>query len=336
MVGAVVVTPAGIVAGSGFHARAGEAHAEVHALGHAGEAARGATLYCTLEPCSHDGRTPPCVDRILEAGVTRVVAAVEDPNPLVAGGGLRRLRAAGIAVEVGLRRDEAVRLNRAFFTALERRRPFVIAKAATSLDGCVAARRGASTRLTSAPADRHSQMLRAEVDAIGVGTGTLLIDDPRLTVREVYRERPLARVIFDRRLRTPPSARVFTTLAAGPVYIIATAPALAADPASAQALASVGATMVAVPDASLASALGALAALGIQCLLVEGGPTLQAAFWQARLVDAVRLIVTPRMMGAAGVPWLGRDQAAIPSLFRVEVTPCGPDVIIEGDVYWTG
>lgn len=335
MVGAVVVTPSGVVAGSGFHARAGEPHAEVHALGQAGEAARGATLYCTLEPCSHHGRTPPCVDRIIEAGVVRVVAAVDDPNPRVAGGGLRRLREAGIAVEVGVRREESVRLNRPFFSTMVRRRPFVLAKAATSLDGFVAASRGTATRLTSAAADRQNQLLRAEADAIGVGSGTLLVDDPQLTVREVYRERPIARVIFDRRLRTPPSARIFSTLAAGPVLIVTAASGRETDPAHARALESAGATLVDAPDASLASALTALAAHGVQYLVVEGGPTLHAALWQERLVDAARIIVTPRIIGAGGVPWVGRAQAPVASLSRVAVTPCGPDVIIEGDVYWS-
>ena len=142
MVGAVVVTPDGVVAGSGFHERAGQPHAEVHALDAAGEAARGATLYCTLEPCSHHGRTPPCVDRIVAAGIARVVAAVQDPNPRVAGAGFRALKNAGVRVDVGVHAEEAARLNRPFFSVMQRGRPFVMAKAATSLDGRVAARAG--------------------------------------------------------------------------------------------------------------------------------------------------------------------------------------------------
>ena len=203
LVGAVVVTPDGVVAGTGYHARAGEPHAEVHALREAGGAARGATLYCTLEPCSHTGRTPPCVDRILESGVARVVAAVGDPNPRVSGRGFLRLREAGVRVEVGEGEAAARRLNRPFFSAMRRGRPYVIVKAVTSLDGRVAAGPGAPTRLSSPATDRRTHALRAEVDAIAIGSGTVLVDDPLLTARGVYRSRPLARVIFDRRLRTP-------------------------------------------------------------------------------------------------------------------------------------
>jgi diaminohydroxyphosphoribosylaminopyrimidine deaminase/5-amino-6-(5-phosphoribosylamino)uracil reductase len=335
MVGAVVVTADGVVAGAGFHERAGEPHAEVRALDAAGDAARGATLYCSLEPCSHHGRTPPCVDRILAAGVARVVAAVQDPNPRVAGAGFAALRRAGVRVDVGVRGEEAARLNRSFFTAIRFGRPFVTAKIATSLDGRVAAAPGAATRLSSAPSDRLTQVLRARADAVGVGAGTVLADDPFLTVRDVFRERPLARVIFDRRLRTPPSARIFTTLASGPVYVLTTAEGRAREASKARALEAAGATVVATLDGEIPAALATLAGLGIQSLLVEGGPVLHDALWRARVVDAVRVIVTPRVLGAAGVPWLASARFSVPSLRHVDVAPCGPDVIIEGDVYRT-
>jgi len=334
LVGAVVVTPEGIVAGSGYHERAGDPHAEVHALRAAGEAARGSTLYCTLEPCCHVGRTPPCVDSILHAGVRRVVAAVEDPNPRVAGRGFRHLRDAGVQVDVGVCGEAAVRVNRPFFSVMQRGRPFVIAKAATSLDGRVAAEPGVMTRLSSAPADRRSQSLRAEVDAVAIGSATLLVDDPRLTVRDVFRERPLARVIFDRRLRARPSARVFSTAEAGPVFVVTTAMSIARDAGRARALESAGARLVAVPD-GVSGALAALVPLGIHSVLLEGGPTLQAAFWRAHLVDAVRLIVTPRVLGPGGVPWVERSRAPWSSLSHVEVQPCGEDILIEADVYRT-
>jgi diaminohydroxyphosphoribosylaminopyrimidine deaminase/5-amino-6-(5-phosphoribosylamino)uracil reductase len=331
LVGAVVVTPDGVVVGTGFHERAGEPHAEVHALRAAGEAARGATLYCTLEPCNHVGRTPPCVDRILGAGVARVVAAVEDPNPRVAGRGFLRLRQAGVTVDVGAGEAAARRLNRPFFSAMRRGRPYVIVKAVTSLDGRVAAAGGGPTRLSSPAADRRTHALRAEVDAIAVGSGTMLADNPLLTARGVYRCRPLARVVFDRRLRTPVSARVFSTLDAGPLVIVA-GPRAPAD--AARALETAGARVLTTAG-GLADALRLLVPMGVQSVLVEGGPAVHAALWRERAADAVRLVVAPRALGEAGVPWVERVIAPWASWRRVSVEPCGGDVIIEADVHWT-
>jgi diaminohydroxyphosphoribosylaminopyrimidine deaminase/5-amino-6-(5-phosphoribosylamino)uracil reductase len=331
LVGAVVVTPEGVVAGAGFHERAGEPHAEVHALREAGESARGATLYCTLEPCNHVGRTPPCVDRILESGVARVVAAVEDPNPLVAGRGFTRLRQAGVRVDVGTCGGAARRLNRPFFSAMRRGRPYVILKAVTSLDGRVALAGGRPVRLSAPAADRRTHALRAEVDAIAVGSGTILADDPRLTARGAYRGRPLARVIFDRRLRTPASARVFATMDAGPVIVVAGPDAPLG---AARALTSAGARVV-TADGRLASALRLLVPMGVQSILVEGGPAVHAALWRERAADAVRLVVAPRALGAAGVPWVEHTVAPWASWHLVSVQPCGGDVIIEADVHWT-
>ena len=330
-VGAVVVTPEGVVAGTGYHQRAGEPHAEVFALREAGGAARGATLYCTLEPCSHFGRTPPCVDRVLEAGVARVVAAVEDPNVRVSGGGVRRLRQAGVRVDLGVGERAARRLMRPFFSAIRRGRPYVIVKAVTSLDGRVAGAAGGPTRLSSPAADRRTHALRAEVDALAVGSGTMLADDPLLTVRGVYRGRPLARVIFDRRLRTPVSARVFSTLDAGPLVVVSGpgAPARAA-----RALEAAGAQVVAA-DGSLCDALRLLVPMGVQSVLVEGGPTVHAALWREHAADAVRLVVASRALGAAGVPWVEPAVAPWASWRPVSVAPCGGDVIIEADVHWT-
>ena len=187
MVGAVVVSPEGVVLGQGFHARAGERHAEIHALDEAGEGTQGATLYCTLEPCSHVGRTGPCVVRIVESGIARVVAAVEDPNPLVRGRGFAYLKEHGVDVEVGVGAATATCLNQPFFTLTRERRPFVVLKAATSLDGYIAESPGRRTALTSEVANRHAQRVRAEIDAIGVGSGTVLADDPLLTPRGPFR-----------------------------------------------------------------------------------------------------------------------------------------------------
>jgi diaminohydroxyphosphoribosylaminopyrimidine deaminase/5-amino-6-(5-phosphoribosylamino)uracil reductase len=307
IVGACVVSDEGVVLGQGAHEFAGGPHAEINALDEAGADARGATLYCTLEPCSHTGKTGPCTERIIAAGIRRVVAAMGDPFPQVNGRGFAALRAYGIEVDVGVERDAAVRLNQPFLTTVRQGRPFVILKAATSLDGRIAAAPGERTPLTSAAALRHAQYMRAQVDAIGVGSETMLVDDPLLTVREVYRERPLTRVIFDRRGRVPSSARIFSTLSAGPIMV--------------------------VTSNALDDALRELASQGIQSLLLEGGATLHAAAWDAGVVDYVQLYVAPRWLGQDGVPLLAGRGFASASLVDRRVEQIGPDVLIEGYVH---
>ena len=309
VVGASIVTDEGVVVGDGAHERAGEPHAEVHALNEAGARARGATLYCTLEPCSHTGRTGPCTERIIAAGIRRVVAAMEDPFPLVRGRGFAALRAHGIEVDEGLGREEAVRLNQPFLTAVRDGRPFVIVKAAASLDGRIARAPGERTPITSAEANRRVQYLRAQVDAIGVGSETVLADDPLLTVRDVYRERPLIRVIFDRRRRTPASARVFSTIKDGPVLVIGSR------------------------GEDLQSVLRHLASEGVQSLLLEGGAQIHAAAWDAGLVDYVQLFVAPVALGPAGVPLFGGRPWSMSSLIDPKVELLGPDTLIEGYVH---
>jgi diaminohydroxyphosphoribosylaminopyrimidine deaminase/5-amino-6-(5-phosphoribosylamino)uracil reductase len=332
MVGAIVVSPDGVVVGQGFHERAGQPHAEVRALVMAGERGHGATMYCTLEPCCHQGRTGPCAPRIVEAGIKRVVAATLDPNPLVDGRGFDYLRERGVAVELGVGQSAAVRLNQPFFTLTREGRPFVILKAATSLDGYIAATPGAPTRLTSANANRHAHLVRAEVDAIGVGVGTVLADDPLLTARGVYREGPLTRVIFDRRLRTPPAARVLSTGEAGPVIIVTEAAAAArADLRS--ALEARGAEIEIARDGSFAAALERLAARQIGSLLLEGGAALHASAWDAGLVDYVRLYITPQVIGAGGLRLLNGRSFSSSALLERRVEPLGPDVLIEGYVH---
>lgn len=333
VVGACVVTDEGVMVGHGSHERAGEPHAEVYALKAAGECARGATLYCTLEPCVHVGRTGPCTEQIIAAGIRRVVAAIEDPDPRVKGRGFTELRAAGIAVDVGVCRAEAARLNEPFFTTIREGRPFVILKAATSLDGRLAEAPGRRTRLTSEPASRRVQFTRARVDAIAVGSETLLVDDPALTARDVFRSRPLARVIFDRRLRTPSTARVFSTLAAGPVIILTSQQAAASDPARAAALTDAGATLVVESEPGIAPMLRRLVAFDIQCVLLEGGAAVQAAAWEEGVVDYVQVYVTPHVLGGDGVALPDALTRAIPSLVDAHVEACGRDVIIEGYVH---
>ena len=331
LVGACVVTPEGVVVGQGAHERAGEPHAEVHALNEAGELARGATLYCTLEPCAHVGRTGPCAQRIIDAGIARVVAAMQDPFPLVQGRGFALLRDQGIQVDVGLEHDAAVRLNQPFLTAVREQRPFVILKSAVSADGYVAAGPGERTPITSAAALRHAQFTRAWVDAIGVGSETVLVDDPLLTARDVYRERPLARVVFDRRLRTPPDARLLTTLDAGPVIIV-TDPERAGGPA-ARALAAAGATVLAQGAPGIAGALAMLPSHGIQSMLLEGGAVLHAACWDAALVDYVQLYQAPQRLGSKGVAMPCHGSLLAENLIDRRVTQLGPDQLTEGYVH---
>ena len=332
MVGAVVVSSDGVVVGHGYHHRAGEAHAEVHALDMAGGRARGGTLYSTLEPCSHMGRTGPCAVRIVEAGIERVVAAVIDPNPRVSGRGVAFLSEHGVQVEIGQGREAATELNQPFFTLVKKRRPFVVMKAALSQDGFMAATPGRPTRLTSACADRHAQRVRAEIDAIGVGVGTILSDDPQLTSRVAYRERPLTRVVFDRELRTPANARILSTPDAGPVIIVTTAHS---SPAADQrrSLEAHGAQVAVASDGSFRAALQCLGERDISSLLLEGGAALQCAAWQEDVVDFVRLYVTPHVLGSGGVPFLDGCRFSTTALAGRRVVPLGPDVLIEGYVH---
>jgi diaminohydroxyphosphoribosylaminopyrimidine deaminase / 5-amino-6-(5-phosphoribosylamino)uracil reductase len=332
MVGAVVVSSDSVVVGHGYHQRAGEAHAEVLALDMAGERARGGTLYSTLEPCSHKGRTGPCAVRIVQAGIERVVAAVIDPNPCVSGQGLAYLSQHGVRVDIGPGREAATALNQPFFTLVRKRRPFVIMKAALSQDGFLAAAPRRPTRMTSACADRHAQRVRAEIDAIGVGVGTILADDPQLTSRGAYRARPLIRVVFDRKLRTPPGARVLSTREAGPVIIVTTAPASGRAEVR-KALEAQGAEIAIAADGSMRAALDQLGERDVSSLLLEGGAAVQCSAWHEDVVDFVRVYVTPHVLGAGGVPFLEGCRFSTTALAERRVVPLGPDVLIEGYVH---
>lgn len=331
VVGAVVVSSDGVVVGQGYHAEAGGPHAEICALDAAGERARGATLYCTLEPCNHTGRTGPCVPRIVDAGIARVVAAMEDPNPIVKGRGFTALSARGVRVDVGVASDLAALLNQPFTTRMREGRPFVILKAAISTDGCLARRHGERTALTSGPANRHAHRFRAEVDAIAVGVGTVRTDDPVLTPRGVFRALPLTRVIFDRQLRTPAHAAVLSTAAAGPVIILTTAAGAAREDVR-RALERPGVEFL-VTDGSVHSALRMLGTRGVSSLLVEGGAGLHTAVWDAGVVDYVRLYVSPHTFGAEGVRFLPSRRLSSMEWPERRVTPLGPDVLIEGYVH---
>jgi diaminohydroxyphosphoribosylaminopyrimidine deaminase / 5-amino-6-(5-phosphoribosylamino)uracil reductase len=330
MVGALVVDDDGVIVGRGAHEVAGGPHAEVIALAAAGERARGATLYCTLEPCSHTGRTGPCAPVVVEAGIRRAVIAMEDPNPLVHGSGLAHLRERGIDVIVGVEHDAAARQNAAFLTRMRLGRPHVILKAALSVDGRMAAAPGVRTPLTGPAANRRVQRQRAEVDAIAIGSGTLLTDDPLLTPRGAYRARPLTRVVFDRRLRTPPSARLFSTVNAGPVIIVSTRQACADGGDRVARLESAGALILAPPTDDICTALRVLGDLGLTSLLIEGGAALHAAAIDAGVVDEVHVYIAPLALGPAAVEWIGRGRLAWEGLRDRRALWLGADVLVEG------
>ena len=332
MVGATIVDRGGAIVGDGWHRRAGTPHAEIHALAEAGPRAAGATLICTLEPCCHHGRTGPCVDAILSAGIVRVIAAVEDPDARVAGQGFAKLRAGGVDVLTGVERNAAVALNAAFFCATRRQRPWVIAKAGVSVDGMVAAGRGQRTAITSESSWRDAQRRRAEVDAVAVGIETVLADDPLLTVREVYRARPLTRVVFDRALRTPPAARLLSTVAAGPVVILGAAGAVEAADGRAEGLRRAGAEVVSF-DGTVSDALGALGGLGVQSLLVEGGPRLHRAVAEAGMIDQVELYIAPSVALPGGVPFAPPGALPLAGLQDLRVEMVGDDVVLRGYVH---
>lgn len=282
------------VLGEGFHARAGGPHAEVEALRAAGGPVRGATAYVTLEPCSHHGRTPPCADALVAAGIARVVYAVGDPNPRVDGNGAARLRAAGVVVEGGLMAVEARALNPGFLSRMERGRPFVRLKLATSLDGRTALASGESRWITGEAARADVQRLRARSGAVMTGIGTVLADDPRLDVRLPGTPRQPLRVVLDRRLALPPVARILDP--PGETLVL-TGPGSGA----AEALRARGARVESVPEAGrgldLAAVLARLAGLEVNELLVEAGPTLAGALLDAGLVDELVLYVAPVMLG---------------------------------------
>jgi diaminohydroxyphosphoribosylaminopyrimidine deaminase/5-amino-6-(5-phosphoribosylamino)uracil reductase len=328
MVGAVVVSRDGVVVGQGWHQQAGEPHAEVHALDEAGGRATGGTLYVTLEPCCHVGRTGPCTRRVIGSRIARVVAAMTDPDPRVSGRGFAELRTHGIDVECGVEEAQAMRLNEAFRCVGGERRPLMVLKVALSLDGCVAAHRGARTAVSGHAANRRSQWLRAGVDAIAVGSETVLVDDPLLTVRQYQRVRPLVRVVFDRRLRTPPAARLFTSLDAGPVVIV-TAPGRRDTPEGA-ALASAGATLV--EAGTLGEGVAGLVAFDVSTLLVEGGPTLHRALVEAALVDRLHVIVAPHRLGADGIKWIDAEALPPSRLTWIAADSRGVDTWLEADV----
>lgn len=336
-VGAVLVRD-GAVVGEGAHMRAGGPHAEVAALAEAGEAARAATCYVTLEPCAHHGRTPPCADALIAAGVARVVAACRDPNPRVDGRGLARLREAGIEVTVGVGETEARALNRAFFTFVTTGRPHVTLKSAMTLDGKIAAWDGTSRWITAEAARAEAHCLRFRADALLVGVGTVLRDDPALTVRlpDAPPKEP-ARVVADSRLRTPLGAQVVQAGDPSRTILACAAPA---PRRRASALRERGVRVLELPAdgrrVDLRALLRALAELDVVAVLAEGGAELAAALLDAGLVDRVAFFVAPRLLGGRTAPGplggVGRALKEAVSVHGLSYRMIGEDLLLEGDV----
>jgi diaminohydroxyphosphoribosylaminopyrimidine deaminase/5-amino-6-(5-phosphoribosylamino)uracil reductase len=336
-VGAVLVRD-GRVVGEGYHQRAGGPHAEAVALAAAAATARGATCYVSLEPCAHQGRTAPCAEALIAAGVARVVAACADPNPRVNGRGLARLQEAGVEVTVGLGEAEARALNRAFFTFVTAKRPHVTLKSAMTLDGKIAAWDGASRWITGEAARHEAHRLRFLADAILVGIGTVLRDDPELTVRrpDLPAKEPW-RVVADSRLRTPLGARVLRAGDPGRTVVACAAPA---PRRRAAALRERGVRVLELPRdgrrVALPALLGALAEMEVLAVLAEGGGELGAALLDAGLVDRVAFFVAPRLLGGRTAPGpvggVGRALKDAVGLSGLTHHRIGEDLLVEGDV----
>ncbi len=333
LVGAVVVRDGRIV-GQGWHERYGAAHAEVNALAAAGDAARGATLYVTLEPCCHQGKTPPCTDAVLRAGVGRVVAATADPFPQVAGQGFERLRAAGVQVDVGVAAAEARALNAPYWKLVQTGTPWVIAKWAMSLDGKLATRSGDSRWISGEAARARVHLLRGRVDGILVGIGTVLADDPLLTARPPG-PRTATRVILDSRLRLPRESQLARTARAAPVLLFHSPDANAG---AKQALENLGCQCVPIPAQEGRPRLDAvLAELGrrrFTNLLVEGGAAVLGSFLDARAIDEVQAFIAPKLIGGpAPSPFFGMGVERLAEAWKLadwSSERVGDDLLIRG------
>jgi diaminohydroxyphosphoribosylaminopyrimidine deaminase/5-amino-6-(5-phosphoribosylamino)uracil reductase len=298
-VGCVIVSPEGRIVGRGWTQAGGRPHAEAEALRQAGAAARGATAYVTLEPCSHYGQTPPCADALIAAGVARVVAAIEDPDPRVEGRGFSRLRDGGVHVETGVMEKEAAFLNQGFFLKVREIRPLVTLKVAQSADGKTSVEKGENKWITGEAARRFGHLLRAQHDAILVGIGTVLDDDPDLTVRiDGLEGRSPLRVVLDSSLRMPVHAKLARTAKTTPTILFATL-------SGGEALTSAGVHVVKVaPDAQgrvdIVAVLESLALRGVTRLLVEGGATVHSAFLAKGFADRLEIFRAPTALGAHG------------------------------------
>lgn len=332
LVGAVIVKD-GMIVGTGLHRKAGEPHAEVHAFRMAGEHAKGATLYVTLEPCSHYGKTPPCAELVKESGVSRVVIAMKDPNPLVAGRGIKLLEEAGMAVEVGVLEEEARKINERFIHNMVQKRPFVIAKTAMTLDGKLAAYNGHSKWVTGEEARQKVHYLRNEVDGILVGIGTVLADDPQLTTRIPEGGKNPVRIILDSRLRTPLEAQI-TDCREAQTWIFAME---GADEEKKALLREKGVQVFSAPydenGLDLCYVLQTLYEKGITDILLEGGSEVNTAFLRAGLIDKFLIYVAPKILGGRHslTPFTGPDVESMDEAVKVEFAAfekIGDDLLI--------
>lgn len=334
-VGAVIVN-GGKVAGEGHHDRAGGDHAEVVAIRAAGASAKGATLYVTLEPCNHFGRTPPCTEEILRAGIARVVLGCRDPNPHVDGKGLEKLSKKGVAITLGVREAEADKLIAPWRKHVTAGLPYVSLKLALSLDGRIATRTGASKWVTGPDARARVHALRAEHDAVAVGIGTALSDDPRLTVRDAPGNSP-TRIVFDTKLRLPLNSRLVESAAEVPLVVVSSADSPASNE---EELVSRGVEVLRAPSSAegridVPGALRLLAARGIVTLLVEGGAELAGSLVAGRLADELHAFIAPIMLGPRGRPgavdWAGPDVPSdAPRIIEPSWEVCGDDAHVYG------
>lgn len=334
-VGAVVVK-GGQVVGLGHHERAGEDHAEVAALREAGDKAKGGTLYVTLEPCNHVGRTPPCTDAILQAKIARVVAGCRDPNPHVEGGGIEKLRAAGVRVDIGCREAEAQKLIAPWSKFVTSGIPYVALKLALSLDGRIASRTGASKWVTGPEARARVHLLRSQHDAVVVGIGTAIADDPRLTVRDAPGQSPL-RVVLDTKLRLPVAARLVQTAREVPTWVICTTDAPSSHE---EALAERGVEVLRAPASAEGridpvAALRLLASRGIVTVMVEGGAELAGSLLAAAVIDELHCFIAPILLGPRGRPgavdWAGpATPGEAPCIGEPQWEVCGVDAHVWG------
>lgn len=340
MVGSVVLDQAGELAGEGYHRAPGQPHAEREALDEAGPRARGGTIYSNLEPCSHQGRTGPCTEAIIAAGIRRVITATVDPDAKVSGRGIEALRRAGIEVQVGIMEAEAERLNEFYMKHRRTGRPLVTAKFAISLDGKIATRTGESRWITGEPARAHAHLLRHIHDAVLVGVNTVIKDDPLLTARPaIDNPRQPLRVVVDSSGRTPVAARLLKDTGAG-VLVATTA---AAPATSLEQLRGAGAEVAVLASteqghADLAELLDLLGARPILSVLVEGGGELLGSFFDRRLVDSVHAYIAPTLFGGTGAPGPigGEGVARIEESLRLrdmETMALGEDLLISGHVH---
>ena len=358
MVGCVLVRDGQVIA-EGYHRRFGGPHAEVDALAKAGEAARGATAYVTLEPCCHTGKTGPCTQALLAAGVARVIVAMTDPFPQVAGKGLELLAAAGVQTAVGLLEDQARLLNAPYLKRLTTHRPWVILKWAQSLDGKLATRAGRSKWITGQAALREAHRIRSVVDAVVAGAGTVAADDPQLTSRLVRTRRVAHRVVIDGRLRIGLDRQLVRTAREVPVVIACTRSAIDAQPEKADALHQAGCELLALPEVApgridLSALLEWFGTWKATNIMIEGGGQLLGQFLDQQLADELAVFIAPMLIGGdappapsvsgepaiavAATPWPAGidDLAQSPRLQHAHIRRLGPDLYVRGHLHWRG